>query len=399
MRSFREEEQGPLERSATPDPAMLMPPEEKQVMDKARQAEIAAYLQNAMGQQTSRASDTLFNAFTGERPATPTTQAQPMKSPYDFEMIKQKLEGEKMDRELQKGQIEKYAAEAYAKRNGKGMGADWVDSGFRTKESAPGLDINGEHNPPRAIYRNKVTGELKPEDLPSGAYEKADMNTAIMALLEEGRNTRAAMPKQPEGPLSDARKEELRIQNENRLREIEAQGRANQTRDAAKPVKPTPTPKTDMTMDQRIEALKTADRSKYEGAVMGRKAAEDMEAALAAGDKTISLIGDNHFTMAQRMWGEAIGRMQSGGVINNEEAANFRKMGPGPLDTDPKIVKDKIAAMKDEMDSRIKNLGFDPAEAMKRRRGVSGPSNPDTKIIAGETWNKDKTTGKWKKAK
>ena len=278
MRNFREEEEQPLEATTTPDPAMIMPPEEQQGASKARRDEILAYLQNAAGQQTSRASDTLFNAFTGERPATPTTQAAPMKSPYDFEMIKQKLEGEKMDRELQKGQIEKYAAEAYAKRQGKdpAVSGNWVTIG-----TVPGKT---EKDVGKYVNMNKKTGELMTADAPLGTVDRNSMADFLKLTMAESGNdaaaARAALAAQTQRDIAEGRQSgkmsdeaRLRLENELRMKADAARAKADMDRDQAKPVKPTAAPRGETFTPKEVQGVSQFDSNIAEVEEIKRKMA------------------------------------------------------------------------------------------------------------------------------
>lgn len=116
-----------------------------------------------------------------------------------------------------------------------------------------------------------------------------------------------------------------------------------------------------MTPEQRLSKLSGEDKKRYDNVVMGQKAVNDMAGALAKGDNTFSLIGDNDFTFAARRWDEAIGRMQSGGAINEEEAKRFRAMMPGATDSREMQAK-KLTEMTREMNARLGTLGFKPQE-------------------------------------
>ncbi len=167
---------------------------------------------------------------------------------------------------------------------------------------------------------------------------------------------------------------------------------------AAKPGKAGPVPGADP-FDSRVQSLKGTDRTHFDQAVMGLRAADDMAKALKGGSNTFSIIGDNPFTIAARNWNEAIGRLQSGGAINKEEEGRFRKMAPGALDAAPIQVK-KINEMMSEMSARINSFGLDPTEALKKRRAldsrVSGGTDPA--IEASKDVMKDSTNGVWMEA-
>lgn len=118
--------------------------------------------------------------------------------------------------------------------------------------------------------------------------------------------------------------------------------------------------------------LNAEERKRLDSASMGLAAVKDMGDALASGTNTFSLIGDNDFTAARMRFEEAIGRMQSGGAINNDEAARFRKMAPTFSDSD-EMQQKKIAEIYREMALRVKSLGANPDDVLANRGSVSVP--------------------------
>lgn len=124
------------------------------------------------------------------------------------------------------------------------------------------------------------------------------------------------------------------------------------------------------TYDQRLSALNTAERQRFDSASMGLNAVSNMAEALEGGSSTFSVFGDNDFTMARSHFEDALGRMQSGGAINSDEAARFRKMAPTLADNSD-IQKKKLQGLYTEMALRVQNLGFDPAEVLDRRASVA----------------------------
>ncbi len=84
----------------------------------------------------------------------------------------------------------------------------------------------------------------------------------------------------------------------------------------------------------------------------------DMKNALKKGVNTFSMVGDNEFTIAVTQFAEAMGRMQSGGAINEQEEKRFRAMAPKWTDT-KEIQMMKLAKMESEMKRRLEGLGMD----------------------------------------
>lgn len=125
------------------------------------------------------------------------------------------------------------------------------------------------------------------------------------------------------------------------------------------------------THEQRLEGLGGEERKRLDSALMGSEAVDAMEKALNQGTNTFSVIGDNDFTMAAGHWEDAIGRMQSGGAINSEEAERFRGWAPTFTDS-AEIQQKKIQWMKEEMKSRIENLGFESEGFQKKSEPFPG---------------------------
>jgi hypothetical protein len=131
-------------------------------------------------------------------------------------------------------------------------------------------------------------------------------------------------------------------------------------------------PNPQASFDQRLSGLNAEERKRLDSASMGLQAIGDMSVALESGSNTFSVVGDNEFTMARRNFEEALGRMQSGGAINSEEAARFAKMAPTWQDS-AEIQTKKLQNLQAEMSLRVKNLGFDPNEIMDARANAAGP--------------------------
>lgn len=133
------------------------------------------------------------------------------------------------------------------------------------------------------------------------------------------------------------------------------------------------------TTEGKLQHLNTGDKARFDSAKMGYQAVDDMSRALAAGENTFSLIGDNNFTQASRLFEEALGRMQSGGAINKEEEARFRQMRPKVSDS-AEMQKKKLAQLQKEMGSRLQTLGFQPEEIGLASLPKDGRTVVDRKI-------------------
>jgi hypothetical protein len=100
----------------------------------------------------------------------------------------------------------------------------------------------------------------------------------------------------------------------------------------------------------------------------------DYENAYASGesppwvDSNTKLIGmavsDTKLTAARRQLDEAVGRLNSGGVIGKEELVTFRAMGARPGDS-PDIQAEKIGKQRQFLEDRLAGFGFSPQELGK----------------------------------
>lgn len=103
-------------------------------------------------------------------------------------------------------------------------------------------------------------------------------------------------------------------------------------------------------------------QQRLDNARMGFAAVQKMQDALLnKGQNTFSLLGDNDFTMNRTAFEEALGRMQSGGAISEDEEKRFKGMAPTMTDSS-EIQKKKLANLSAEMELRMKALGFTPEE-------------------------------------
>ena len=137
--------------------------------------------------------------------------------------------------------------------------------------------------------------------------------------------------------------------------------------------------------EQKIRTMGGEERKRLDSALMGVNAVKGMTGALAKGDNTFSIIGDNDFTMQRARLTEALGRMQSGGAINSDELAKFENMTPTMTDS-AEIQKKKMEWLGEEMNKRVNNLGFqsqdfnDQAQQKTVTQKQFSPSRNQTKV-------------------
>lgn len=96
-----------------------------------------------------------------------------------------------------------------------------------------------------------------------------------------------------------------------------------------------------------------------------------------------SFVSDDPYSAEERVVTEVVGRLQSGGAINDEEGRRFKEMGPRPGDT-PQISAQKIDAQKRFLENKMIALGIRPEEASALGFNVRG----------GETGNTDSVSTK-----
>lgn len=114
-----------------------------------------------------------------------------------------------------------------------------------------------------------------------------------------------------------------------------------------------------------LGGLSGEQQKRYDLANEGMLAAREMQGALAKGGNTFSIVGDNDFTFARKRFVEALGRMNSGGVIGDDEVKNFESMLPTAKDS-PAMQKKKMAYAVYQMGARLKTLGVDPSADKKQ---------------------------------
>ena len=96
-----------------------------------------------------------------------------------------------------------------------------------------------------------------------------------------------------------------------------------------------------------------------------------MRDALAKGDYTFSVVGDNDFTHNLDIMAENYGRMQSGGAINKDEEARFKRMAPGIGDSKEMQLK-KLKHMEEMFLERAEIYKVDPSR-LTQQQSINKP--------------------------
>lgn len=138
------------------------------------------------------------------------------------------------------------------------------------------------------------------------------------------------------------------------------------------------------TPEERIKALDTSGKARFDNALMVLKAIDEMGVALDNGDNTFSLVGDNAYSAASRRATEAFGRLQSGGAINKDEEKRFEKTLPMSTD-DKKMQRHKLLTQREEMLSRLKTLGFTPEQIGYQTRNFNYGKTGEIKSSEGHS--------------
>jgi membrane-associated HD superfamily phosphohydrolase len=114
-------------------------------------------------------------------------------------------------------------------------------------------------------------------------------------------------------------------------------------------------------LESRLSGLGGEEKKRFDGVKMGLTAVGDLKNAIDQGVNKFSLVGDNPYTFAANRFVEAIGRLQSGGAINEQEVENFKKLIPGVTDS-KQISELKLKTLQEDLSSRLNTLGFAPEE-------------------------------------
>lgn len=219
-----------------------------------------------------------------------------------------------------------------------------------------------------------IAADMKTLDAERDRKKTLDKKTELEIKKMEGEQANAAQADNPDSPMSifarDVYQKKTGIAppptaNYSQLgKTVESLSAPKQTdplleqirRDKAEEARQKRTPR------GRLNSLNSGDKQRFDNVVLGINAVTGMEKGLANGDWTVHPIGDNDFTRNRTKWEEAIGRMQSGGAINDAEAERFRSMVPGVKDSHDQQVK-KLADMRAVMEQRFGTFGFDKSNA------------------------------------
>lgn len=145
-----------------------------------------------------------------------------------------------------------------------------------------------------------------------------------------------------------------------------------------------------------LPKLGAEEKKAVGGIASGLRSLKLMEEALNKGygpryvDSDTPLVGsfvsDDPFTKEQRLLTDVVGRLQSGGAINNDEGARFKAMGPRPGDSD-QIKRQKLKDQKVFLENKLLalgvsgdqlgNLGFDVGQNIQPMTNQSGPRITD----------------------
>lgn len=210
----------------------------------------------------------------------------------------------------------------------------------------------------KSDFASRVLGSVEDQK----SYDLAKSQLESQGMLKPGELPPVYDPSVTKSYLYRALTAKERLDNEARNRGLDLQSRGLDIKEQESRARAAELyAKANPTVQQKIEKLGGEARKRLDNIMMGNEAISDMANALAGGSTTFSMVGDNPFTFAQSRWEEAIGRMQSGGAINDTEAKRFRKLMPGPTDR-KEIQVLKLTKMQSEMERRLSTFGINPKE-------------------------------------
>jgi hypothetical protein len=156
---------------------------------------------------------------------------------------------------------------------------------------------------------------------------------------------------------------------------------------------------------EKIASLPAAEKARFDNTRLAATSLNKMKAHLNKGGDRYSVFGDNDYTQNLALFEEAIGRMQSGGAITNDEGARFKTMARSLMDN-PEQQQKKLDDLIAEMNSRYSTLGFDeseiedPAYLSSKQvlaESIGGGSSPGTAIAGTKNSAKDAQALQWAK--
>ena len=211
---------------------------------------------------------------------------------------------------------------------------------------------------------DKELADLGPEPVAPTIGEEEDPNSSISRMAQEAFNEKH--PGKDVSTMSFSQLKSVAPMYADKLMKGRSSRGSRGASGGGQPGKPS----IDMQIkEQRLEnmqkpkALSGELMKRSDSAKMGLDSVKGMRDALDKGENTFSMIGDNNFTMNATRWEEAIGRMQSGGAISDDEGDRFRGMAPTKWDT-AEIQKEKLTWMEKEMTKRLQSIeGAPKAEA------------------------------------
>ena len=250
------------------------------------------------------------------------------------------------------------------------------------KLASLGLEVS-----PEEVYQERFEGEV-PE---SGSYL-----TKLSELTRQREDDAATREYNRQAMGQQAQAQKLEQQNLADQRRFEQQKellgmRQDQQRQLAK-LKSGGTEKA--SPQGVLSGLSSESKNKVGALASGFQALGEMESAMKSGfgpeyiDPNTPLVGqfvsDTPFTQSERVVSEVIGRLQSGGAINDEERKSFIAMGPRPGDS-PEMRMKKLANQRSFLENKLAayglksgqlaDLGFDVNVKKPIQQQVSIPEN------------------------
>lgn len=134
---------------------------------------------------------------------------------------------------------------------------------------------------------------------------------------------------------------------------------------------------------ERLAGLNAESKNKVGSLASGLSALSGMRNAIASGITPSyinpntplvgELISDDDFTMNERVLAEVVGRLQSGGAINEEEGKRFIAMGPRPGDS-AEVRQKKLASQEEFLVNKLRAFGFTPNDLAEAGLKIAQPA-------------------------
>lgn len=120
------------------------------------------------------------------------------------------------------------------------------------------------------------------------------------------------------------------------------------------------------TTEEKIVSMPAETKKRYDSTVLALKGLTDMKEVVRKNKSRlarISLVGDNEYTTARRLFVEGLARAQTGAAMTQREVEIFESFAPRVTDRED-IVELKLKQLEFMLNSRVRGFGISPEEAL-----------------------------------